>query len=148
MSDAERKSFHLLDEYAGQVRDGNLQQALRSQRQQAQDQLENLDRCITAIGAARWDLECLPIDAMHAQLQAFAGEQPSPAVMEMKVLGTALDIAYFEIASYKSLVDKAILMGQTQCAQILRASLVMNEEVAGRLQRIGHEVNQRVLATA
>jgi ferritin-like metal-binding protein YciE len=113
MSDAERKSIHLLDEYAGQVRDGNVQQALRGQRQQAQDRLENLDRCIVAIGAARWNIECLPIDAMYAQLQAFAGERPSSEVMEMKVLGTALNIAHFGIASYKGLVDKAMVMGQT-----------------------------------
>jgi ferritin-like metal-binding protein YciE len=59
-----------------------------------------------------------------------------------------MKLAHYGIGTYRGLVDKAVVMGETRCAQTLQANLVRKEESAGRLERIGHDMNQRVMATA
>jgi hypothetical protein len=43
------------------------------------------------------------------------------------------------------MVDKAVLMAEAQCAQILQTNLVQ-EENAATLERISHELSERVMA--
>jgi ferritin-like metal-binding protein YciE len=64
----------------------------------------------------------------------------------MFVLGCAMKVEHYEIATYRGLVDKAMLMGETECAQTLQTNLVQEEEAAGKLERISHDMSQRMLA--
>jgi ferritin-like metal-binding protein YciE len=93
-------------------------------------------------------MPCAAVDGMRTEFQAFRGLNPSQEVMEMYSLGTAHKLAHFGVGDYKGLVDKAMLLGQTQCAQLLQTNLVMKEEGAGRLERTGHEAGMRMLAAA
>jgi ferritin-like metal-binding protein YciE len=68
--------------------------------------------------------------------------------MEMYTVGMMLKSGHFGIGSYKGLIDKALLMGDARCAQLLQSNLVIDEESTGRCERIGHEMSQRVMATA
>lgn len=66
----------------------------------------------------------------------------------MFMIGSALKMEHYQIASYRGLVGKAILMGQTECAQLLQSNLVQEQEAASRLERIGHDLSQQVLEVA
>jgi ferritin-like metal-binding protein YciE len=141
MYDAERKSEQLLDDTVGQVQDRNLTQLLEGQH----PEVSNLESCFRALGIAPQAVPCAAIDGMRAEFETFANQQPSDEVWQMYMVGAALKMSHFGIAGYKELVDKAMLMGEMECAQMLQTNLVHKEEFAGRLERINHEVNQRML---
>jgi ferritin-like metal-binding protein YciE len=146
--DAERKSNQLLGEVVGQVRDGNVAQILSNQQQEGQQKIRNLEACFQTLGTAPQEIACAAVDGMRADFQAFLNHQPVREVFEMYALGAATKLAHFGLASYNGLVDKATLMGESECAQILLTNLVQKQESVGRLERVGHEMGQRVLAAA
>jgi ferritin-like metal-binding protein YciE len=148
MHDAEKKSTAWKGEVAGQVRDTNLSQIMRIEEQEGQQKVKNLQSCFQALGTQPRDVPCLAVDGMRAEYQQFMSQQPSPEALEMYTVGSMLKLSHFGLGSYKGLVDKAMIMGETQCAQILQTNLVRNEESTGRLERISHDMSQRVMATA
>jgi ferritin-like metal-binding protein YciE len=148
MHDAEKKTTAWKGEISGQIRNGNLQQIMRTEQQEGQQKIKNMEACFQALGRQPQDVPCLAVDGMRAEFQQFMSQNPSPEVLEMYTVGAALKLSHFGLGSYKGLVDKAMVMGETQCAQILQSNLVMKEESTGRLERISHEMNQRVMATA
>ncbi len=148
MYDAERKSGQLLGEAIGEVRDGNVAQLLRIEEQETQQKLRNLDVCFDDLGILPRDVACLSVDGMHAEYQALRDQQPSIEVLEMYMLGGAMKLAHWGIAAYRGLVDKAMMLGELRCAQILQTNLVQKQDSAARLERFGHEMSQPVLATA
>ena len=145
MYDAERKSGQLLADTAGQVQDSNLAQILQAQQAESQQKVSNLEACFRSLGTQPQAVPCAAIDGMRAEFETFANQQPSAEVWQMYTLGAAMKLSHFGIASYRELVDKAMLMGETECAQMLQTNLVQKEASAGQLERINHEVSQRVL---
>jgi ferritin-like metal-binding protein YciE len=146
--DAENKITQMRGQIAGQVRDESLSQELRNEQAKGQQKIENLDGCFQAMGASRQDVPCLAVDGMAAEFQQFMRQEPSPEVLDMFTVGGELKISNFQSATYKGLVDKATLMGQTECAQFLQTNLVQVDEAAGCFERLGHEISQRALAPA
>jgi ferritin-like metal-binding protein YciE len=148
MHDAEKKKAAWKGEISGQIREGNLQQVTRVEQQESQQKVKNLESCFQALGTQPRDVPCLAVDGMRADYQQFMSQNPSPETMEMFTVGAMLKASHYGLGSYKSLIDKAMIMGETQCAQLLQTNLVISEESTGRLERIGHEMSQRVMATA
>ncbi|MGC9666211.1 ferritin-like domain-containing protein [Planosporangium sp. 12N6] len=146
--DAEKKGIEWKGELIGQIRDSNVQQVLRTEQQEGQQKIKNLETCFQALGKRQQDVPCLAIDGMRAESQQFMSQNPSPQVLDMYVAGASSKLAHFGSATYKGLVGKATMMGDTRCAQALQANLVMKEDSATRWERVGHEVSQRVMATA
>lgn len=144
--DAETKINQMRGEIAGQVRDETVAQEFRKEQEKGQLKISNLDACFQALGTTRQEIPCLPVDGMRAEFQRLIGQQPSPQVLEMYAVGSELKVASFMSATYKGLVDKAMLMGQTQCAQLLQTNMVQVDETAGRFERLSHDISQRVLA--
>jgi ferritin-like metal-binding protein YciE len=145
MYDAERKSGQLLADTVGQVQDSDLARILQDQQQESQEKVNNLEACFRALGIQPQAVPCSAIDGMRTEFETFANQQPSPDVWQMYTLGAAMKLSHFGIASYRELVDKAMLMGETECAQMLQTNLVQKEASAGQLERLNHEVSQRVL---
>ena len=146
--DAERRGTRLLGDAIAQVHDGDAAQELRTQEQEGQLKMRNLDACFQVLGTRPQEIPCAAVEGFRTDFQAFTRFEPSPEVLEMYTIGAATKLAHFGLASYRGLVDKAMLMGQTQCAQILQSNLVMKKESTGRLERTGHEMSRRVLASA
>ena len=86
----------------------------------------------------------MTLDGMRAEFQAFTGERPSMEAMEIYAVDAETKLAHYGIAGYRGLIDKALLMGEMQCAQILQTNLVQKQENAGTFERISHELGQRV----
>jgi ferritin-like metal-binding protein YciE len=148
MYDAEHKIAEMLGEMAGQIQDGTLAQTLRTDAQKARQKISGLEQCFTAMGIQAQRVPCPPIDGMRQDMQQVMAQSPSPDVLSMKAVGTAMKVAHFEIASYRGLVDKAVLMGDTVCSQILQNILIQVEETAATHERLSHDMSQRVLAAA
>jgi ferritin-like metal-binding protein YciE len=145
--DGEKKIAQMLKEVAGEVQDEKLAQMLRTHEQETRQQMSNLEECFRALGAEPQQVSCAGIEGIRKEYMEIASLQPSPEVLTMAVLGGAMKIEHYEIATYRGLVDKAMLMGETQLAQALQTNLVQ-EETAGKLERVSHEMSQRMLAPA
>ncbi|MDD6791603.1 MAG: DUF892 family protein [Thermobifida fusca] len=120
---------------------------LRHHQQETQQQIANLEQCFRAIGATPQRVPCAAIEALRQEFREFAGMNPSPQVLTMFALGGALKVEHYEIAAYRGLVGKAMLMGETTCIQLLETNLLQEEETAGKLERFTHEMGRRMLAT-
>jgi ferritin-like metal-binding protein YciE len=148
MYDAEKKIEQIIGEGAGQVTDDGLAGTLRKSQRETQQQIANIEACFDLLGLDTQQIPCAVIDGFRTDFQLFASQQPPAQVLAMFVLGSAMKIKHYEIASYRGLVSKAILMGQTECAQLLQSNLVQEEEAASKLERIGHDLSQQVLEVA
>jgi ferritin-like metal-binding protein YciE len=148
MHDAEEKSAAWKGEIADRIRDSTLQQLIRAEQQESQQRTKNLEECFHAVGARPRAVPCVAIEGMRAEYQQFLSQQPSPEALEMYSIGFLMKAAHFGVGSYRGLVDKALLMGEIRCAQILKGNLVLKEEDTGRLERISHAMNRQVMATA
>jgi ferritin-like metal-binding protein YciE len=148
MYDAERSGGQLLGWLGGQVRHSDLTQLLRTQEQESQQQLRNLDSCFQSRGFRPLDISSTTAEGLRNGVEVFVAVKPSPETLELFTLDTAMRLAHFGIASYKRLVDRALLMGDSHCTQMLQTNLIQKEESAGKLDRVGHEMGQRFLAAA
>ncbi|GII26405.1 DUF892 family protein [Planosporangium mesophilum] len=148
MHDAQKKSVQWKGEIAGQVRDATLQQTVRMEQEQGQRMVNNLDAGFQSLGTQPADVPCRAFDGMRAEYQQFMSQNPAPEMVDLYTVGALLKAAHFGVGSYKSLVDKATMLGETRCAQMLHTNLVMIEDTSGRTERISHEMCQRVMATA
>jgi ferritin-like metal-binding protein YciE len=146
--DAERKSGQMLAEAIGEVQDGNVGQLLRIEEQETQQKLRNLDACFQDLDTSPRDVASFTVDGMRAEYQAFRDEQPSTEALEMYILDGATKLAHDGAAAYKGLTDKAMLLGEVRCAQILQTNLVQKQDSASRLERYCHEMSQPTMATA
>lgn len=144
--DAEAKAGQLFGEVVEQIQDPSLARFARAQEEQSQRKIQNLEECFGALDAQRQEVACLAVDGMRADFQAFLGRRPSADVLGLYTLGAAMKLAHLGVASYRELVDKAVLMAEAECAQILQTNLVQKEENAATLERISHEMSERVLA--
>ncbi|WP_405147960.1 ferritin-like domain-containing protein [Sphaerisporangium sp. NBC_01403] len=144
--DGEIKITKTKEEMAGQVRSSSLAEELRNQVAKGQEKVRNLDACFRSLGTAPLDVPCLVVDAMRAEFQQFIQRGPAPEVIDMYTVGAELKLASYKTAGYKCLVDKAVLMGQSECAHFLQTNLVGEEEAKGHFERLSHEVSEATLA--
>jgi ferritin-like metal-binding protein YciE len=149
MRDVERSGGLLLGMLVGKrVQNSELEQVLRAHEQDSKRQLENIDRCLQALGTSPLDTRSATVDGMHSGFEEFLRAQPSPEVQDLFAIDTAMRFVQLAIGSYKSLVNWGVLMGESRCTQSLLANLVEKEESAGKLERIGHEMGERLLVAA
>ncbi|TDQ54307.1 YciE/YciF ferroxidase family protein [Actinorugispora endophytica] len=148
MHDGEKKIAEMLTEVAGKVNDKALAEMLRTHKKETDQQIENLEKCFEHLGESPQRVPCATVDAIREEYREFVGMKPSEDVLTMFILGGAAKIEHFEIASYRGLVGKAMLMGDTQLIQSLETNLLQEEETAGKLERCAHELGQRMLARA
>ncbi|MFS8477774.1 MAG: DUF892 family protein [Micromonosporaceae bacterium] len=147
MHDAERRSGELFGTFADSVSsNGDLSQLFRTQRQESDEQFHNVDRCFRVLGAAPIHIPSTTVAGMREGFEELEALQPPPEILELFTLGAALRLAHFGIASYSSLLDRALLMKENECAQWLETNLIQKEEIAGNLERVSHEMGLRVLA--
>ncbi|KUP96973.1 YciE/YciF ferroxidase family protein [Thermobifida cellulosilytica] len=148
MYTGEKKIDALLDEVCQTVDDDQLVRMLRDHQKETQQQARNLEQCFQQIGESPREVPCPVVDAIHQEFRQFVGMNPAPQVLAMFALAGADKVEHFEIAAYRGLVNKAMLMGETMCMQLLETNLLQEEETAGKLERYANEMGRKALATA
>ncbi|MBV2363998.1 ferritin-like domain-containing protein [Streptomonospora nanhaiensis] len=144
----EKAIAEMLKDVAGDVDNDNLAKMLKAHQRETKDQAKMLESCFQHLGESPMDVPCGVIDALRAEYREFVSQKPSPQVLTMFALGGALKVEHFEIATYRGLVDKAMMMGDTELAQNLKTILNQEEETAGKLERFANELDHKVLVPA
>jgi ferritin-like metal-binding protein YciE len=149
MRDAENAGGSLLGLLIGsRVRNSDLEQLLHEQAGESQRQLKNIDSCFQVLGGSSIQTRSTTVEGMRSGFQEFIATRPSPEVQDLFALDAAARFAHLAIAAYKILVDWAVLLDESQCAQMLQANLGQKQEGAGKLERIGHRMSEQLLTTA
>ncbi|HKS99209.1 MAG TPA: DUF892 family protein [Rugosimonospora sp.] len=146
--DGEKKIADILDQASGQVTDDRLAGMLRAHLDETRAQVSNLEQCFDLLAETPWQVSCGAIDGIRKEYEDISAEGPAPEVLTMFLLGSAMKVEHYEIAAYRELVDKALLMGEAECALLLHTNLVQEEETATKLERLNHDMSERVLAEA
>lgn len=146
--DAERKIAEMLPLMANQVNDDKLKQGMMAHERETQQQIRNVEQAIQRLGGSPMQVDCHAVDGMRAEFEAFREQRPSPEAMAMFVLGAAQKTEHFEMATYRGLVEKAEMMGNTEVARLLRENLQQEETMAQRVEQGARDLGRRILQHA
>jgi len=144
--DAEHTIAELASDAAGKVQDQNLVQLLSGDAQEVGQEVKKLEQCFQALGAQPQRMTCNAVEGIRKDYQSARDQNPSSDVFDLAVLAIFIKIEHYEVATYRWLIDQAMLMGETQVAQTLQSILVEEEESASRQERLSHELSQQMLA--
>ncbi|HEX5594492.1 MAG TPA: DUF892 family protein [Micromonosporaceae bacterium] len=147
MRDAERTGSQLLGWLSTKVRNENLAQILRTEKNESDQQRANIDACLRELGGAPLATTSDIVEGIRIGFEQVANLQPSPEVVDLFALITAMKFMHFSIGTYVVLVSWAELTGQPKCRQSLQSNLTCKGEGAGRLERVGPELRQKLLVT-
>ncbi|MBE3560134.1 MAG: ferritin-like domain-containing protein [Ktedonobacteraceae bacterium] len=148
MYDAEQRILQILPAMAQECNQPQVQNVLRQHEQETRQQILNLEQCFQILGAQPDRTVCYAIAGMKQEHDAFLKEQPPAELLTMFDLSGASKTEAYEIASYRGLIDKALLMGQQQCAQLLQQNLRQEEAMMQRVEQIGHQLGQQMAMQA
>lgn len=146
MYDAEQRIAQMLPTLASECKNQQLASAFQQHEQETRQQIQNLDQVFQLMGAQPQKTQCMAIQGLKQEHDSFLKENPSQTILAMFDIGAGSKTEYYEMASYKGLVEKCQLMGQQQCAQLLQQNLRQEEAMAQRLQQIGQQMGQQQIA--
>lgn len=146
--DAERTGSQLLGWLSGTVRNPNLAQQLRGLEQQGSQLLANIDTCLAELGGAPLETISDIVDGIRVGFEQVTHLQPSPEVLDLFALTTALKFVHVSIGSYISLIHWADLTGQTDCRRCLQSNLAQKEASSNELAQVGYELGQQLLVAS
>ncbi len=138
--DAEQKLSKMLPLMAQQSNSDEVKQAFEQHEQETLLQISNLEQCFHALGVTPETSPCQAVAGMKAEHDSFMKEKPSADVLTLFNLGAGAKSEYYEIASYKGLIEQATLMGQMQCVQLLEQNLKQEEAMAEKVQQLSHKL--------
>ncbi len=85
------------------------------------------------------------VAGLKQEHDAFLKEKPANDLLVMYDLGGAAKIEQYEITSYKGLIEKANLMGQKECTQLLQQNLTQEEAMAKKVEMLSQQLGQQLM---
>ncbi len=85
------------------------------------------------------------IAGLKQEHDTFLKENPSEDILSMFDLGGASKTEYYEMASYKGLIEKATMMGQQQVCQLLQPNLQQEEAMAKKVEQLSRQLGKQLI---
>ncbi len=145
MFDAEQRILQMLPLMAKECNNAQVKSAFEQHEQETRQQINNLEECFRILGVKPEKASCMAIAGLKQEHDSFLKEKPSAELLTMFDLGGAEKTEYYEMASYKGLIEKANLMGQKQCVQLLQQNLSQEEAMAKRVAALSKELGQQLI---
>ncbi len=143
MYDAEQRILQILPTLASECNDPQVKSAFQDHERETRQQVTNLEQCFQILNVQPPRTTCHAISGLKQEHDSFLKENPSDNIRTMFDLGAAAKTEYYEIASYRGLVDMATLMGEPKCADLLRQNLQQEENMARRVEMLAHQLGQQ-----
>lgn len=144
MFDAEQKIVKMLPLLANESDNPEVKAAFEQHEQETMHQIGNLERCFAALGGKPEKVACEAIAGLKKEHDVFMKEGPSKEILTMFNLGGAYKTEYYEIASYKGLIEKATLMSQTECVHLLQENLQQEEAMAKKVEQMSRQLGMQM----
>jgi ferritin-like metal-binding protein YciE len=146
--DAEQRIAKILPELARESTSSQAKGAFERHEQETLHQIQNLEQCFQILGTKPAKTPCTAITGLKQEHDSFLKENPSAEILTMFDLGAASKTEYYEMASYKGLIEKANLMGLQQLVQLLQQNLQQEEAMAQRVESISRQLGQQAIQSA
>jgi ferritin-like metal-binding protein YciE len=145
MYTAEQMILQMLSQLAKESNNPQATSAFQMHEQETRQQIQNLEQCFQILGQRPPQKDCYAVAGLKQDHDAFVKKNPSPDVLTAFDLGAADKTEYLEMASYKGLIEKANLMGQSQAAQLLQQNYQQEQAMAQRVEQISMRVGQELM---
>ena len=144
MYDAEQKIAKMLPAMAKECDNSQVKSAFEHHEQDTQQQIQNLEQCFQILGSKPEKAQCAAVAGMKQEHDTFLKEDPSKEILALFDLGGASKTEYYEMASYKGLIENANLMGQKQVADLLQENYKQEEAMAKKVEKISAQLGQQI----
>jgi ferritin-like metal-binding protein YciE len=135
-----RTTLEIVEQGVAEVTDERARTLLTEHAEAARAQVRALEEVFSLSGSQPQDLACPAIDGIRQELDLFRQQDPAPELLTATTLFADQKISHNELATYDLLLDKAVMLSQTQAARILTTILKEQKEAAGRTARLIHEL--------
>lgn len=144
--DEENRLLQILPALASEVDNQQVKQAFQQHLQETQQQVKNIEQVFQLMGQQPKRQTCAAIQGLKQEHDTFMKqESPSPQIITLFDLGAAAKTEHYEIASYEGLIEQCQLMGQQDCAQLLRQNLQQEQAMAQRVSQLGKQLGQQMI---
>ncbi|MBX6723840.1 MAG: DUF892 family protein [Dactylosporangium sp.] len=149
LRETEQAGGSLLGEFAAQVRDDALKEALGAQEQEGRKLAQNVNACLRSLGGAPLETTSHVVEAVRNSFQEFLGYGPSPELFDLMMIRVSSWYAEHTLVRYRGLLDYATFLGEYDCGRLLLANLVAKETFIAQLRQISvSSALKRVTASA
>jgi ferritin-like metal-binding protein YciE len=143
--DAETQFLKGMEQMVQQVNDPALQNLLRENIGQTQEQIRNLDQVFSLLGKQPQRHKSDAAAALVAEAQKIVREASIPTIRDCVISDAATKNEHFEIASYRTLVTNAEALGQQQVMPLLRQNLQQVEQTTKRFEQTAPQLAKKAL---
>jgi ferritin-like metal-binding protein YciE len=145
---AEQIIVKMLPELQKEVRLAEAKKAISEHERETRQQISNLQAVFKQLGEKPEPTTCHAAEGLRKEHDALHEEKPSPAVLEMGVIGGAAKTEHYEIASYTLLVQMAKDLKEPEAAKLLQENLAQEKAMAKRVQAIAKTLGKAAKPTA
>lgn len=136
----ERTALQILEVGAGEVADERARALLTRYAGETRAQIRDLQQVFSPFDAQPQPMSCPATEGIRYELDMFRQQGPAPQVLTSMTLFAGLKVAHNKIATYGWLIDKAVLLGQLEAAQILTTIVEQEQETATTIGRLIYEL--------
>jgi ferritin-like metal-binding protein YciE len=146
--DAENRFLKGQQEMLNKASDPQLQGLIKQHIEQTQQQIRNLDQVFSLLGQQPKGVMCDSAQGLVTEAQKAMQEAASDPIRDVLIDTAAAKVEHYEIASYRSLITDAELMGQREIQTLLQQNLQQEEQTAQLLEQTAPQLVRKALATA
>ena len=144
---AERRFTTATKTMIRETADPEVKARLEQHLQETATQIDRLEKAFASIGEKAKAEKCEAAIGLREEHDSFKSEEkPSKQILEAFDLGSGLRVEHYEIAAYRTAIALATVLGQTECAGILKESLAEEEAMAAFLEKIAPKALSKLLA--
>ena len=143
--DAETQFLRGMEQMVQQATDPTLQGLIQDNIGQTQQQIRNLDQVFSLLGSQPQRQKSDAAAGLVAEAQKIVREASTPTIRDCYISDVSVKNEHFEIASYRTLVSNAEVLGQQQVTPILRQNLQQVEQTAQRIEQAVPQLLKKAL---
>ena len=144
---AERRFTTATKTMIRETNDPEVKQRLEQHLEETAGQIARLERAFEAIGEKAKAEKCEAAIGLREEHDSFKSEEkPSKKILEAFDLGSGLRVEHYEIAAYRTAIAVATVLGEQECASLLKESLAEEEAMANFLEQIAPRALTKLLA--
>jgi ferritin-like metal-binding protein YciE len=146
--DAEQRMSKGLSSMANEVNDPQVKSAIQQHEGETRQHVKNLEQCFQILGVSPQSVTCYVIQGFQQEHDQFVQLSPPPVILTAFDCGSAYKVENYEIASYRGLIEKAGLMGQSECQRLFQENLKQEEDMAQKAERAGRMIAQQQIQSS
>lgn len=136
----ERTGLDIIERETGEVSDGRARTLLNRQAEQCRAQMRAIEDVFASLGARPQAVRCPVKEGVRQEIDMCRQQDPTPHILTATILAGSMKLRQDDMVAYGLCLDKAIMLGELQAAQVLSTILKQEQDVAVEAERLIHEM--------